>query len=230
MNMKRIIMITAVAAAVMGCEGKYNAEFVNMVALGAKVSEVKCPQQNGESSFYIVANEWVTNHDTVGVAYNATIVKGSEWLRFKENGSDFISRTGSGVLEFEFTANRGLRRSATILIQSGSRRDSLKVKQEGSYSEFVNLVSELPAGYKVPEEGGSYSFRIESDILPAELMIKKVKGLGEAHISGNTLFVEILPSDSRDERKIGVTVYKLDAWGEEISSTITLTQRRSRLL
>ena len=228
--MKRIFILAATAAAVMGCSGKNNAEFVDVIALGAKVSEVKCPQQYGDGSFFIIANEWVANHDTVGIAYDARIVKGSEWLSFKENGSDAISRKGSGYLEFEFTTNRGLRRCATIMIQSGNRRDSLKVKQEGLYSESIKLVSDLPSGYKVPEEGGNYSFRIESDILPAELMVKKARGLGEAYMSGNILYVEILPSDSRDERKIDVTVYKLDAWGEEISSTVTLTQLRSRLL
>lgn len=227
--MKKTFIAITLAIMAIGCTDKSSPEFVRIIALGAKVKEVKCAQSAGDSLFVVIANEWVSNHDTLGVSYDARIIKGSEWMQFKDNGSDAVSKTGSGPLAFEFTSNRGLRRCATIVLQSENNIDSLKVKQEGLYAESVNLVNDLPSGFKVPETGGNYSFRIESDILPSELMVKKVKGLGVARVTGNSLYVEILPSDSRDDRKINITVYKLDAWGEEISSTVTLTQAKCKL-
>lgn len=228
--MKKILFFVILSASAIGCTNMNDAEFVNIISMGAKVKEIKCTQEAGGCEFYIVANEWVAYHDTVSLAYDAKIIEGAEWMRFKENGSDAMSRNGSGIIAFEYTANRSVRRCGRILLQSGNRVDSLKVKQEGKYQETVKLVSDLEPGYKVPAEGGTYTFTIESNILPAELQVKAAKGLGESFIRANILTVTILPSDSRDDRKIDVTVYKVDAWGEEISSTVTLTQIKGKIL
>lgn len=224
--MKKLLLLGFIVAVSASCARILDdAEYAPDYKLGAKVKTVDCYLTSGECSFDVVSN----------CEYNASIIKGSEWLFFKENEdvSD-ITLSGSRTLEFVFTANRGYRRSARVLLSVGGRKDTLIVKQLGAYEQIVESDTK---SIMVPGEGGEYSVGINTNLLKKDFLFEVVdskdyplSGKADSFKYTDGVFsFRILKSESRDDKTFVVRLYALDDWGEKVSANITITQKAGRL-
>ena len=222
--MKKIVYGIMALVAVSCSDLFDDAEYVADYKLGAKEKTVSCYSTYGECSFDVVSN----------CAYKARIVKGAEWLFFKEDQSVVeMDRKGSSTLEFVFTANRGYRRSARVVLSVGERLDTLIVKQVGACQQLVK--TDTPV-LSVPGEGGEYTVGITTNLLKKDFRFEAVDSKnyplsGKAdkfkYEDGRFSF-RILPSESRDDKTFIVRLYAIDDWGEKVPADITVTQKPGR--
>ena len=215
-----ILALTAVSCADMLDDAEYAPDY----QLGAREKIVSCYSTYGECSFDVVSN----------CEYTARIVKGAEWLSFKaDEAAEEIQLQGSSTLELSYTANRGYRRSALVVLSVGGRHDTLSVKQVGAYQE---LVKSDTGSLSVPGEGGAYSVGISTNLLKKDFHFEVVdakdyplSGKADSFKYNDGVFsFRVLPSESRDEKTFTVRLYALDDWGEKVSANISITQKPGR--
>lgn len=223
--MKKLLFICVGAAlAAVSC-GKQDAESVRMISLGAKEKSVECPVEYSACEFYVYADEYVNSRDCTPIGYEAEILDDAAWLSFTENGGTFIEKTGSGLLPLRVDANQGVRRMSRIVLRADTRTDTLFVKQEGVYREYIRLNGEYPL---VPAEGGTYEAAVESNVLPAFLKVSGSDGVVDCEMDHNLVTFTVGPSLSRDRRTVTLTVSTVDGWGETVSGSVSLTQSPGR--
>lgn len=202
------------------CTALDDAQYADDIKLGAKVKLVECLDNYGQCSFDVVAN----------CPYSATIVKGDDWLSFTENDASTISLKGHTTLTLSYTSNRGYRRTGRLVLSSGTRYDTLTVKQEGLYREKVSVGTKT---LNVPEEGGRYSVTVTTNLLPKDFRFETVdtrdypleKKADDFEYENNVFSFRVLPSDSRDVKTFKVRIYALDDWGEKVPGDVTVTQQ-----
>lgn len=223
--MKKLILILISVAGISSCSAILDdAEYAPDIKLGAKVKTVDCYSTYGDCSFDVVSN----------CEYKASIVKGAEWLSFTDQeGATTLTLKGNSTLFLSYTANRGYRRSAKVVLSSGERNDTLTVKQIGAFDQ--HLISDTQK-IDVPGEGGKYSVGISTNLLKKDLKFEtldskgyQLSGKADKYKYADGLFsFIILPSESRDEKTFFVRIYALDDWGEKVSASITITQQPGR--
>lgn len=221
---KLLIICIGAALAAVSC-GKQDAESVRMISLGAKEKSVECPVEYSACEFYVYADEYINSKDCTPIDYEAEILGGASWLSFADNGSSLITKRGSGLLSLNVDANQGVRRMSRLVLRADTRTDTLAVKQEGVYREYVRLAGEYPT---VPAEGGSYEAVVESNVLPAALTVSCSDGVTDFEMSHNVVVFTIGPSMSRDRRTLTITVSTVDGWGETVSGSVSLIQAPGR--
>lgn len=218
--MKKLIYIIGSLLAVVSC-GRSEADSVRMISLGAKEKTVECPVDYSACEFYVYADEYVNSKDCTPIDYEAEILDDAAWLSFEENGGHFIEKRGSGLLSLNVDANQGVRRMARLVLRADTRTDTLSVKQEGVYREYIRLNGEYPL---VPAEGGTYEAIVESNVLPALMTVSVSDGVVDYEMSHNVVTFTVGPSLSRDRRTVTLTVSTVDGWGETVSGSVSLTQ------
>lgn len=201
-----------------------DAQYAPDIKLGAREKTVECPANYGECAFDIVSN----------CDYTAAIIKGSEWLAFSGyDNASLLKLSGSTTLNLSYTADRGYRRSAILVLSAGKRQDTLTVKQMGTYDERIVADTESLA---VPGGGGTYSVGITTNLLKKDFAFETVDARdyplnGKADkfkYSDGVFSFRILQSESRDEKTFIVRLYAIDGWGEKVSADITITQKAGR--
>lgn len=223
--MKKLIPICiALVLSAASCT-RQNAEYVPMVSLGASEKIIECPVEFSNCEFYVYADEYVNSRDCEPIDYEAEILDGQAWIAFGDNGSSIINQRGSGPLRVQLDANTGLRRSARIVLRAEGSTDTLSVRQEGVYREYIRLGGEYP---EVPAEGGTYEAVVETNVLPSLLKVSASAGITDFEIAHNLVTFTIGPSPSRDRRNLTLTVSTADGWGETVSGSVTLQQEAGR--
>ena len=223
--MKKLILICiSLVLAAFSCT-KQNAEYVSVISLGASEKVIECPVEYSECEFFVYADKYVNSRDCNPIDYEAAILDNQSWVAFGDNGTAFINKRGSGPLRMHLDANAGLRRSARIVLRAEGRTDTLTVRQEGIYREYIRLVGNYPV---VPAEGGTYEAVVETNMLPAFLKISGSAGITDYGMSHNLVTFTVGPSPSRDRRSISITVSAPDGWGETVSGSVTLQQEAGR--
>ena len=223
--MKKLLFICIGAAlAAVSCD-KQDAESVRMISLGAKEKSVVCPVEYSACEFYVYADEYINSRDCTPISYEAEILGDASWLTFEENGGRFIEKTGSGLLPLRVDANQGVRRMSKVVLRADTRTDTLVVKQEGVYREYIRLTGDYPT---VPAEGGTYEALVESNVLPAFLKVSCSDGVTDFEMAHGVVTFTIGPSPSRDRRTLTITVSTVDGWGETVGGSVSLTQSPGR--
>lgn len=225
--MKKLLLIYGIActAGLSSCSAILDdAEYAPDIKLGAKVKTVDCYSTYGDCSFDVVSN----------CEYQASIVKGAEWLSFTGQGDTAtLTLKGNSTLFLSYTANRGYRRSARVVLTSGARSDTLTVRQIGVFEQHIAVDTDK---IDVPGEGGKYSVGISTNLLKKDFMFETLDSKGYQlsdkadkykYDDGLFSFV-ILPSESRDQKTFLVRIYALDDWGEKVAASITITQQPGR--
>ena len=223
--MRKYIFLCVIAAlAALSC-AKQKGEPVRMISLGAREKSVECPVEYSACEFYVYADEYVNSRDCTPIDYEAEILDDVSWVSFADNGSGFIGKHGSGPLRLLLDANTGVRRSARLVLRADGRTDTLAVKQEGVYREYIRLDGEYPM---VPAEGGTYEAVVETNVLPALLKVSGSAGIDDWEMAHNIVRFVVGASPSRDRRNLTLTVSTVDGWGESVSGSVTLQQEPGR--
>lgn len=220
--MKKIYKIISLGllAALSACSALDDAQYAEDIKLGAKVKLVECLDNYGQCSFDVVSNG----------PYMASIIKGDEWISFTGSDESSISLKGHTTLSVLYTSNRGYRRKGLIVLSSGSRKDTLIIKQEGSYKEKVSVGTKT---FNVPGEGGRYSVTINTNLLPKDFHFETVdtrdyplvNRVDDYEYENNIFSFRVLPSESRDIKTFKVRIYAMDDWGEKVAGDVTVTQQ-----
>ena len=219
--MRKIVLFSIAALLVLPSCSSRKEEIVRMISLGAREKSVECPVAYSACEFYVYADEYINSRDCTPIEYEAEILEEAAWLSFADNGLHLIGKTGSGPLRMSLDANTGVRRSARIVLRAENRTDTLRVKQEGVYREYVRLTGEYPV---VPAEGGTYEALVQTNVLPSFLKISGSAGIDEWEMNHNIVTFVIGPSASRDRRNLTLSVSTVDGWGETVSGSVTLQQ------
>lgn len=195
----------------MSCAALDDAEYAEVISLGARVEipvnkvlkSIDCTKESGDTSFTVLAN----------CDYTMTVVQGSEWLSVKELDD---------TVAVSYTFNRGERRMAKIVLDAPGRTDTVCVRQEGSFENFVSL---LQPAIAVAKEGGEYSVTVESSELSDFLQVESLdENISDVTLVDKVLTFTVAPNTMIDKRKMTIEVYYLDGWEERVSATLTITQ------
>ena len=219
--MRKFSIFFLIAAILPVSCSKQSAEFVRQISLGAVQKSVECEAAFGTCDFSVFADAYVSSKDTSPIMYEASILGEPGWLSFDGSRSTKVSKYGSGTLTLYYDSNNGARRAAKVVLYAEGRTDTLSVKQNGVFQQYIRLVGEYSA---VPSEGGEYSARIETNIAPGFLKVKGSQGVESWNVQNNILTFTVGQSPSRDIRTITLSVFTIDGWGEEISGSISLLQ------
>lgn len=201
-----------------------DAQYAPDIKLGAKEKTVTCAENYGACSFDVVSN----------CNYTVSIVKGAEWLSFTGyDDQSPLQLSGSTTLSLSYTSNRGYRRSASVVLTSGSRHDTLTVKQLGIYEQVVEADRQ---SLSVPGVGTACSVGITTNLLKKDFAFETVDASGypltgkadKFKYTEGVFSFRIRPSESRDEKTFIVRLYALDDWGEKVSADIIVVQEPGR--
>jgi hypothetical protein len=223
--MRKPVLLYILAVLVLASCTRQKAEYVRMISLGASEKVLECPVEYSECEFHVYADEYLNSKDCSPIGYEAEILDDASWISFGDNGTRFINKKGSGALRLRLDANSGLRRSARVVLRAEGRTDTLSVRQEGVYREYIRLKGEYDA---VPAEGGTYEALVETNVLPAFLKVSGSAGIDDCALAHNVVTFVVGPSPSRDRRNLTVTVSTVDGWGETVSGSVTLQQEPGR--
>jgi hypothetical protein len=192
------------------------AEYADDICLGAKLKTLDCEAQYGSCAFDVVSNR----------SFRVDIIEGSEWLGFPDVKSLTRKLSRNTPVDLAFTSNNGYRRLGRIVLSAGTRRDTLSVRQEGIYRERIGVDD---TAFDVPAEGGVYTTRVRTNLLPGDLLFEADKSRVGNYVYADNLFsFTVEPSRSRDVRTVTVRIYTLDGWGEKVGADIVLTQQAGR--
>jgi hypothetical protein len=150
------------------------------------------------------------------VDYKLDVVSGEDWVTIVEANADSIA--------FSYPSNNGFRRSAEIVISSGTRVDHLKVLQPGKYEMKMEL-SEFRI--EVPSEGGSYSVDLLTNVLQRDLEVEvsNANVCRNIVLENNRLSFDVAPATSRDTKTYTITVYTVDGWGKKVEAILSVIQK-----
>lgn len=218
--MKKILSIMFIAAACCtSCIEGYvhdDADYVDLIALGAVEKEMICEVGAGNCAFNVL-----TNCD-----YNATIISGQNWASFADTDQFDTQRTvNDKVLVFDYKANNAGPRVAKVVLAAGTRRDTIAIKQKGLYEESVLVETST---INAPVEGGHYEVRTEIyGLLERDLKISTINTDIVTNISiddNKVLLFDVLSNDTQNPRKAEIVVSFVNGWGENKKTVITVNQ------
>lgn len=200
-------MCAALAGAV-SCEFT-EPEWVNPIALGAKQTVLELPSYtSGNDHFDIVSN----------CEYNLSVIQGAEWVE--------ITNKGAREIAFKYTQNNGFKRSARLVISATGRVDTLNVRQPGSYQEYITIPEDQRT-FNVTAQGGQYKVDFATNILFNDLKFEAGSPLiNNVKLSKNSVFFEVIPTTSRDDRTFTLSIYALDGWEQRVEAVITINQAK----
>lgn len=226
--MKKIfVTILALSALFVSCSAPYYPEYVPIISLGAHTSDLVCESDENQCSLNVISN----------VEYEATIVSGMEWLSFAD--TDAVSRKGSGndVLVFNHLANKHSKRVAILSLQSGSRLQTIKIKQKGNFEDFLGLDTtdeeyvrlftlEGNTRMSASADAGDYSLRLDTSCLDHEISFATnfPKAIVDFKVENGYLSFHINENDEKQPRIMDITLSYLDGWKDVNTFTFTVEQ------
>ena len=210
--MKKILTIVLLSLTLGSC--KYHEQaFIDVIEMGATQKSIEVPSYNGNCIFDIYSN----------VEYDATIISGESWLNFTDSNETQTHRLGTGQLGFHYKDNNTGKRIARIVLSSGYRRDTIAVKQNGPYNEFLEINAE---SVSAPVEGLEYSLQIETNLLNDAINVStdNIKVVTNLKVYSNILSFTVTKNESRNPRSAFVYVSFTDGWDEVQRTVIEVKQ------
>lgn len=225
--MKKIFgLIIAVSAIMASCSSPYYPEYVPVISLGANTSKHICDKEEGESSINIISN----------VEYTATIISGYEWLSFVDSDTNVYTGRNNTVLGFYRRANNNDKRVARVVLESGSRRDTVKVMQYGAFEDYLTIHPEdkdtyltLDGGTRlsVPELGGEYEFRLRTSCLDHQIKFwtDRPDAIVDFKVENKVLKFRVKANEDNQPRIMEVQLSYLDGWDETRTWEFSIKQQ-----
>jgi len=223
--MKKIfVIILAVSAFLASCSSPYYPEYRPIVALGADTSNLICESAEGNAVLRVISN----------VAYDATIISGSEWLSFAD--TDALSRQGegNGDIEFYFTQNNNAKRVARLVLSADTRRDTINIKQKGRFEEFLGVHPDdlalftLEDGTRMPVswEGGEVCFRLLTSCLDHQLSVwtADTKVVSGFKFENSVCSFQVSANDEQQPRIVIFQISYVDGWGDKQILELSIEQ------
>ena len=225
--MKKIfVTILAFSALFVSCSSPYYPEYVPIIALGASSEVVVCENDENQVSFNVISN----------VDYEATIISGTEWLSFANHSKANVSGSGNGVITLAHRANQHNKRVAKLVLFSGSRTDTVKVKQKGYWEEYLafdksNLVEwqnhfplENNTQMNVAEAGGEFAILLDTSCQDHEILFwtDYPEYVQEFRVENGYLKFKVLANTEGQPHIINVELSFIDGWGDKQSLPFTI--------
>ena len=224
--MKKIfVTLLAFAAMFSSCSSPYYPEYHDIVALGVEsTSNSICDYSEGDYALSILSN----------MPYEATIISGHEWLKFKDTDSNVRQGNGNEVVNFHYFQNNNVKRMARLVLSAKSRRDTIKIKQLGREIELLEIHKEsLPlftmndqTRMPVAWEGGEYQVRLVSSCMDHQLSTWSsddtiVSGF---RIDNKVLTFNVAENNEKQPRIVTIQVSYIDGWDEKHILEFTIRQ------
>lgn len=224
--MRKIFGFIVVATAFLAsCSSPYYPEYVPIVSLGASASNLVCENTESTCSLNVISN----------VEYTATIISGSEWLRFADTNA--LSRTGNGngVLVFNHRANNHVKRVARLVLAAENRTDTIKIKQKGQVDDFLRVNEEDVAEYftldngtrmSVPELGGEYAIRLETSCNDYEISCwcDNTSAVVDFEVINSVLYFRVKENLDGQPRILHVELSYIDGWDDKCTYKFSIKQ------
>ena len=211
--MKNIITISfVVLLAATSCKFQDPA-FIDVVEMGAAEKSQIVPRYGGDCTFDVYST----------VPYDATIISGNNWLSFAQSEASQTHHEGSGVLHFHYRDNNEGKRVAYVVLSAEYRRDTIAIKQNGPYTEFLEVET---SAVKAPVTGLEYSLPIETNLLNDAISVytDNASMVTNLRIYSNVLHFTVTNNTTRNPRSAFVYVSYVDGWDEEQRAVISVTQ------
>ncbi len=225
--MKKIFVTVFALALFASCSSPYYPEYVPIIALGANTSALVCESDEDQCSLNVISN----------VDYEATIVSGGEWLSFADTDSKTRKGSGNGVLLFNHLANNNAKRVAVLTLSSGSRLQTIKIKQKGYLEDFLALdtTDENYTTYFVLEDNTrmlaveaekEYSFRLSTSCQDHEISFATdhPKAIVDFRVDNGYLHFKLNQNNDNMPRIMEVTLSYIDGWGDKVDTTFSIKQ------
>lgn len=223
--MKKIFVIVfAVSAFFASCTSPYYPEYRPIIALGADTSNLICEYTEDYQTLRVISN----------VEYEATIVSGSEWLKFTDTDAVTRKGSGNGDIEFKHLQNNNAKRVAHLVLSAGSRRDTINIKQKGRFEEFLEVhpndvpLFELEGGTRMPVawEGGEYSFRLRTSCSDAQLSAwtADTKVISGFKFENSVCSFRVSANDEQQPRIVLFQISYVDGWDDKQTIELSIRQ------
>lgn len=217
-------MLLSVSAFVVSCV-PYYPEYVTVVSLGASTDDVIVGNEEGTCSFNVISN----------IDYEALIVDGETWLSFADIDGTVRKGTGNGVLTFNFRANNHARRVARVVLAAETRRDTVCIKQESAYPEYLEVNPEDVEEYfileegtrmSVLEDGGQYLLRLQTSCLDHEITCwtDQPHMVSDFAVTNSNLSFRVLKNQEGQPRIANVELSYINGWDEKIIYKFSIKQ------
>jgi hypothetical protein len=193
--------------------------------LGISADDVVCESEEGDCTVSVTSN----------VEYDATIISGYEWLSFAD--TDAVTRRGNGnsVLKFNYFQNNNDKRVARVVVTSGSRSDTVKIKQKGCFQDGLAIHDadkelfglENGTRMEVEWEGGDYSFRVRTGALSHNIKTwtPDPNVITKFHVENNLVTFTVAQNNELQPRIVNFQVSYIDGWDEEQVLKLSIRQK-----
>ena len=223
--MKKIfVIVLAVSAFLASCSSPYYPEYHKVVSLGAETSNLVCENTEDFCSLSIISN----------VEYNATIISGSEWLSFADTKGVVRPGKGNERLEFKHMQNNNDKRVARLVLSSGERRDTVKIKQKGRFEDYLAIHDDdkelfsMENGTRIPVswEGGEISFRLRTSCLDYELSgwSSDKTILNGFKFENSVCTFNVAANDEKQPRIVTFQILYVDGWEDTKVMELSIRQ------
>ena len=224
MIMKKIFVTILAVAALASCSSPYYPEYHSIVSLGAETSNLIVENTEDFCKLAIISN----------VEYDATIISGSEWLSFADTEGTLRKGYGSESVVFKHFANQNEKRVARLVLASGARRDTIRIKQKGRFEDYLEIHEDdkelfsMDNGTRMPVEweGGEYSFRLHKTCLDHELFAWTPDSSvinGFKFTNGLCTF-NVTPNDELQPRIVTFQISYIDGWDDKRTLELSIRQ------
>lgn len=200
------------AAAAFSCS-KAQPEYVELVRLGGKPKTVQAEASVDTCSLEVISDG----------EYAARIIQGVEWACFPD-GSHSLEGSGNGSIEVVVNANTGIRRTAKIVLEHGTRSDTLRINQKcrPEYEESVTLSS---TAVTILPEGGSVTVPFTTNV-PLHLITPFAYSdrILDLRMTDGRVSFQVGPNRSFNPLNTKVTLSFIDGWEQKQSAEINVFQ------
>ena len=213
-DMKKIFVVILSVMALASCSSPYYPEYRPVVALGADAANLVCEDTEDCVRLRIISN----------VAYETTIISGSEWLSFVD--TEGVVRPGQGgeTIELKHLQNNNEKRVAHLVLSADTRRDTIKIKQKGRFEDYLDIHDDDKAlftmenGTRMPIEweGGEVSFRLRTSCMDHELSAwTSDKTIASGFkVENSVLSFAVSANDEQQPRIVTVRISYVDGWDD----------------
>lgn len=223
--MKKIfVVILSVSACLASCTSPYYPEYRPIVALGAETSNLVVENTEDVCKLAIISN----------VEYNATIISGSEWLSFADTEGTVRTGYGNEAVMFKHMQNNNEKRVARLVLASGARRDTIRIKQKGRFEDYIELHEEallqftMEDGTRLPVkwEGGEQSFRLRTSCQDHELFAWSADEtvVNSFKFENGVCTFNVTENDVLQPRIVLFQIYYIDGWGDKQVLELSIRQ------
>lgn len=136
------------------------------------------------------------------------------------------------TIRVDVKPNEGARRMATVVLETGARLDTVLVKQNGAYDEFLEITESSIVAYNA--QGDSHA-RISTNVDPSAVSFRTVyldsdapDWITSVKMSGSEIVLSTVDNpDPKKVRRAVIEVAYTDGWNETVGGSLRITQANS---